>query len=105
MKALIAIALVATSVPALAAAEEGQTASSSREKKLCTRVERRGGSRIALSRVCLTAAEWRERLGPDWREHMSGTPSVEEQMADVETKTRHFTDVSTPGSLSREAPR
>ena len=73
MKALIAVALIVTAAPAFAAgAADEPAASSQRAHKVCTRVQTRGASRLAARRVCLTEAEWRERLGPDWRIQLSG---------------------------------
>jgi hypothetical protein len=80
MKMLIAVALVATSFPVLAtaaSAREGDSAS--RERRVCTQVSSaRAGSRMSARRVCRTAAEWREALGPDWRQHLSGFTGLQD---------------------------
>ncbi len=92
MKQLIAVAVALSSAPVLAAhgSDEGAT-NQRQERRVCTRVERRGASRLAYSRVCKTEAEWREALGADWRLHLSGrTP--DEDIDAMEVRTRSFSD-------------
>jgi hypothetical protein len=73
MRVLLAAAVAVTGASALAASSSDNQASASRgERKICTRIQRRGGSRLAYQRVCLTEAEWRERLGNDWRMQLTG---------------------------------
>ena len=95
MKALIALAVAITGAPALAvAADDNEQASTSeRERKICTRIQLRGASRMPYRRVCLTEAEWRDRLGPDWRQHLAGNQNPEDDMDAVDTRARAFTDV------------
>lgn len=78
MKRLIAVALVATSFPVLAAAATSDDGSAASERRVCAQVSTaRSGSRMGPRRVCRTPTQWREALGPDWRNHLSGR-SVEE---------------------------
>ncbi|MEA3030620.1 MAG: hypothetical protein QOG13_1945 [Sphingomonadales bacterium] len=89
MKSLVALALVATSAPALATPSTStDEASPARERRVCTRIQRRGASRLARQRVCLTATEWRQRFGADWRQNMGGAPLPEDAMDDLDTHTR-----------------
>ena len=103
MKAMVAVALLMMPAPALAVAgSEDQSASSRSERRHCTRVEVTSGSRMSHRRVCLTAAEWRERLGPDWRQRLAGRDSPEEDMDSVDNRARVFSDQPVP---SGERPR
>ena len=77
MKKLIVVALVVTSIPAFAAAAPEQ-GSSAGERRHCTQVTVRAGSRMSGRRVCRTPSEWREALGPDWRQHLAGNRGVQE---------------------------
>ncbi|HYD12261.1 MAG TPA: hypothetical protein VEC11_05390 [Allosphingosinicella sp.] len=75
MKMLVAVALVATSFPVVttAAAAAGGNDSSANERRVCTQPARaRAGSRMSPRRVCRTEAQWRDALGPDWRQLLSG---------------------------------
>lgn len=104
MKALIVLALAATAGPAIAAGSaEGDQASATREQRHCTRIERRSGSRMAYQRVCLTHAEWRERLGADWRQHLTGRPSVEEQLDDLDARNSTYIEAR-PDHDARVSP-
>ena len=86
MKTLIAVALVATSAPVFA--ESLEKASASRERRHCTQVSVRAGSRLSGRRICRTAAEWREALGADWRQHLAGARSVEEEVQELEVRSQ-----------------
>ncbi|MEA3030621.1 MAG: hypothetical protein QOJ53_2382 [Sphingomonadales bacterium] len=104
MKALIVLALAATAGPAIAAGSaDRDEASATRDQRFCTRIERRSGSRMAYQRVCLTQAEWRERLGADWRQHLTGRPSIEEQLDSLEARTSPF-EQSMPDHDARVSP-
>jgi hypothetical protein len=99
MKSLIVAALLATSAPALAAAspagDRGDQAESQGDRRTCTRVERHSGSRLAYQRVCLSATEWRERLGTEWRRHMPGTARSDEgDPESLETRARRHETVA-----------
>jgi hypothetical protein len=62
MKALIAAALVVTAVPVVAAASQDSGVTVEAPKQVCRRMEvPASGSRISRRRVCMTAAQWRER--------------------------------------------
>jgi hypothetical protein len=63
MKTLVAVALVLTSVPVVAAfaADNQEQASNTpkQERQICRRVETSSETRVARRRVCMTAAQWR----------------------------------------------
>ena len=93
MRAVLAFAVAVTGAPALAAAgSDDQAANAGSGRKICTRVERRGGSRLSYQRVCLTEAEWRERLGPDWRIQLSGR-APDDDVDAVGVRTRAFSNL------------
>lgn len=79
MKMLIAVALIATSIPALTttALARGED-NASRERRVCTQVTVRAGSRMSGRRICRTPSEWREALGPDWRQHLAGFTGLQD---------------------------
>jgi hypothetical protein len=77
MKTLIAVALVVTAFPALAAAA-GRPEAASNERRHCTQITVRAGSRMSGRRICRTAEQWREALGPDWRQHLAGYDGVQD---------------------------
>jgi hypothetical protein len=79
MKVLIAVALAATSVPVLTttAAARGDE-SASNERRVCTQITVRAGSRMSGRRVCRTPTQWREALGPDWRQHLAGFTGLQD---------------------------
>ena len=93
MKALLATAVAVTGASALAAAgSNDQASASTSDRKICTRIERRGGSRISYQRVCLTSAEWRARLGPDWRLQLTGrNPEDDVEAADLRSREQQTT--------------
>jgi hypothetical protein len=79
MKMLIAVALIAATAPVLAttaSAREGDSAS--RERRVCTQVTLRAGSRMSGRRVCRTPTEWREALGADWRMRLAGSTGTQD---------------------------
>jgi hypothetical protein len=62
MRALIAASLVVTAVPVVAAASQESGVTVEAPKQVCRRTEvPASGSRIQRRRVCMTAAQWRER--------------------------------------------
>ena len=93
LKAVLAFAVAVTGAPALAAASSDDQASNARSgRTVCTRIQRRGGSRLAYQRVCLTEAQWRERLGPDWRIQLSGrNPEDDVEAADFRSREQQTT--------------
>ena len=86
MKALVAVALVVTSMPLLAAPAAGKVAKAA--KKYCEQVPMRTGSRV-VRRICMTRAQWAEKLGPDWRERLAGT-DVEADMAALDSMAKDY---------------
>jgi hypothetical protein len=58
---------------------------------------------MAYQRVCLTAAEWRERLGADWRQNLSGRPSVEDQLNDLDARSSAY-EQAQPDHDARVSP-
>jgi hypothetical protein len=98
MKSLVALALVASSAPVLATPSASpEEASPARDHRICTRIQRRGATRMARQRICLTAAEWRERYGADWRQNLGGAPLPEDAMDDLDTRTRRVETAPTLG--------
>ena len=85
MKMLIAVALVATSFPLMTtAAAAGENDGTARERRVCAQVaQARAGSHMTARRICRTAAQWREALGPDWRQYLGGARDVQETMDGV----------------------
>jgi hypothetical protein len=86
MKALIlgTLAVVATSTPAFAEPDSNQALVVRGERAICTRVQMRGASRISYQRVCRTSDQWRETLGPDWRQLLNGQDNPEDDIARLE---------------------
>jgi|SRR5207253_10180279 hypothetical protein len=77
MRFVVAVALVAASLPGLAAAT-GRPETAPTERRHCTNIAVRAGSRLTGRRVCLTQTQWREALGPDWRQHLAGNRGVQD---------------------------
>ena len=64
MKALIALAMLVGTTPALAAVSDDQNASNQQSqpnqpRQICRRVPALSGSHVSRVRICRTAAEWR----------------------------------------------
>jgi len=97
MKALIVaiFALAATATPALAEPQQNESLVVQGERPVCTRVQLRGASRISYQRVCRTPAEWRQRLGPDWRQALSGS-SPDTDLDSVDLQNRDTLETGTP---------
>lgn len=98
MRALAVFCLVVSSAPAFADGNRGEEAQkASSERRVCTRVEQRNSSsRLSNRRICATEAEWRDRLGPDWRQQLAGRESIEDDIDAVDARTRAFSDVARP---------
>ncbi len=80
MKLLVAIALCATSFPVLATPASAASDSSANARRVCTQLSQaRAGSRMGPRRVCRTEAQWRDALGPDWRQLLSGRTLEDDQ--------------------------
>lgn len=72
MKKMLFLAL-AMAVPAVAGtAFASPQANAKPNKKFCTQVKPKSGSRVN-QRICMTAEQWREKLGNDWQERLAGT--------------------------------
>jgi hypothetical protein len=78
MKGLILFTVGAFSSVLVAATADGK-APDSGPPTICTQVELLTRTGRTNRRVCLTAAQWRARLGPDWSQNLSGR-SVEDDM-------------------------
>ena len=87
MKTLIAVALVATSFPVMASSAVARSDNASGDRRVCTQVTIRAGSRMSGRRICRTAAEWREALGPDWRQHLAGYDGLQDQYDSMMART------------------
>ena len=99
MKALLAAAVAVTGASALAApSPDNQASASSSDRKICTRIQRRGASRLSYQRVCLTSEEWRERLGPDWRLQLSGR-DPEQDVEDADFRSREQQTTTYTGGM------
>jgi hypothetical protein len=77
MKLVVALALVATSLPSFAVAA-GRSDGASDQRRQCAQISVRAGSRMTGRRICRTVAEWRRALGPDWRQHLAGYSGLQE---------------------------
>lgn len=98
MKTLIAFAVLSAAAPAIAAADdEAESAGSESQRRVCTRVERYGGSRLSFTRVCLTEQEWRERLGADWRQRLAGRNVTQDDLDNVEARSRDWSNIDSEG--------
>ncbi len=109
MKLLLAAAIVAIAFPVAgaAAAEEGRPeANASEGRRFCTQITVRAGSRMSGRRVCRTATQWRETLGPDWRQLLAGYRGVEEDFESLSVRATPFNGVAgQQGRSSRGGPR
>jgi hypothetical protein len=107
MNAAAAVALLMPSAPLGAAGiADEPSARSERQaeqridvtgRRICTRIERYGGSRISHARVCLTADEWRERLGADWRQQLAGRNSPQDDLEAVDARARTWSNIDGGG--------
>lgn len=108
IKTFVVLAVVIAGMPLAAAAadESDSSARSEGQRRVCTRIERYSGSRMSFQRVCLTEAEWRDRLGPDWRQRLAGHNNPQEDLESVDGRTRVFSDqpVPTTGDLPSREP-
>jgi hypothetical protein len=95
MRALFAAALVLAATPAFAEPDQTQSMVVRGERGVSTRVQLRGASRIAYQRLCRTPTEWRERLGPDWRQVLAGR-SPEDDLDTLAEQNRSTLEV--PGT-------
>jgi hypothetical protein len=92
MKMLI-VALVATSIPAFTTAALAREGASS-ERRVCTQVTVRAGSRMSGRRICHTPSEWREALGSDWRQRLAGYTGTQDDFDALATRAPNSWDGS-----------
>ena len=85
MKMLIAVALVATSVSIVTTTASAREGASS-ERRVCTQVTVRAGSRMSGRRICRTPTEWREALGSDWRQRLAGYTGTQDDYDAMATR-------------------
>ena len=110
MKMLIVAALVATSIPAFTTAVLAREGASS-ERRVCTQVTIRAGSRMSGRRICRTPSEWRDTLGPDWRQHLAGFTGLQDDYDSLRAKAAPEDinlgirpDANSPGQRSAPSP-
>lgn len=97
MKVVVALAVLMAAAPAVAeSSSDDESARSERQRRVCTRIERYSGSRMSFQRVCMTEAEWRERLGPDWRQRLAGR-SPEDDLGGLDGRSRDFSNIGSEG--------
>ena len=79
MKKVVLAALIAMSVSSTPALGGGNDDRASDDRRVCTQVATaRAGSRMTARRICRTPAQWREALGPDWRQHLGGARGLQD---------------------------
>ena len=94
MKKLFALLLLAASVPASAGPVKppgaGAPAGSkfAAVRRFCTQISVRAGSRMSGRRICLTADQWRQALGPDWRSQLRGARDLELDYEALDLRSR-----------------
>ena len=85
MKACLILAIGLASVPSLAASAGEELISSAPVPRVCVMFpDRRTSSR----RICLTSSQWQARLGPDWRQIVTGR-NFEDDMDALSVRTRN----------------
>jgi hypothetical protein len=104
MKALIAIALVVSSAPLIAAISEDGASPAPKERLIC---RRRAGapssdSRLGAQRVCRTAAQWRHMSDSSVDEDMSNLSPVNQ---DVASPTEGYTAAASRSGAPVSAPQ
>ena len=85
MKALLVLAIGLTSVPAFAAPAPDELISSAQVPRICVMFPDR---RTTSRRICLTSSQWQARLGPDWRQILTGR-NYEDDMEALSVRTRN----------------
>jgi hypothetical protein len=86
MKMLIVIALAATSLPFVATAAAAPDGAP-RERSVCTQLTLRAGSHLSGRRICRTPTQWREALGPDWRQRLAGASGAQDEYEAMQTRS------------------
>lgn len=87
MNIVTLMALLQTAAPLLAPVYTDADGAS-RPGQVCALVEVQHRSGHFNRRVCLTDAEWRRRLGNDWRSVLSGR-SLDDDLDALEVRTRN----------------
>ena len=94
MKKLFVLSLLATSVPAWAGPAKPLSADTpagskfANVRRICTQISTRAGSRMSGRRICLTADQWRQALGPDWRSQLRGARDLELDYEALDIRSR-----------------
>lgn len=85
MRSLVLLAVAVTGAPALvASAGEARASSRPGPETVCALFQqRRSGAR----RICLTTSAWQDRLGPDWRQILTGR-NAEDDLDALGPRTR-----------------
>ena len=78
LKIVVATALFAAATPFAWMPMPAKASAVPHERKVCTNVAIRAGSRLSGRRICLTQTQWRQALGPDWRQHLAGNRGLQE---------------------------
>jgi hypothetical protein len=78
MKALVAIAIVTTSVPVVAWAAGETSEAVNQERRICRTIRGGGSSTRIERRLCLTRAQWNARHDT----------SADDEMSDVDVRTK-----------------
>jgi hypothetical protein len=80
MKKIVLAAFIAMSISTTPALAAGNDDRASGDRRICTQVaSARAGSRMSARRVCRTSEQWRDALGPDWRQHLTGARSTQDE--------------------------
>jgi hypothetical protein len=88
MKKLAAVAFVAMSISSTPALAAGNDDRASGDRRICTQIaSARAGSRMSARRVCRTSEQWREALGPDWRQHLTGARGLQDEYEAMAART------------------
>ena len=87
MKLLISAALLAITAPLFATGASARDDSGPRERRVCTQINVRAGSHMSGRRICRTSAEWREALGPDWRQRLAGFTGTQDDFDSLTART------------------
>ena len=69
MKAILVLAVAVTGAPVLALSAGGAHAASASAERVCALFPQR---RTSARRICLSVSAWQDRLGPDWRQILTG---------------------------------
>ena len=73
MKLLFAVAVIVAAPTGFVSNASARENFNSSQGRVCTAISVRAGSRLSGRRICRSAREWREALGPDWRIILTGS--------------------------------